>query len=89
MKVVVYNTLRYGTVGYRKTGKEEDWTLDQLLSEIQKANSKSNYYADMAEEGNNIVFTVGDGEDLFFDAEVSIKELLKEISRILDVSYYE
>ena len=88
MKVVVYNTRKYGTSEYRLVGKEYDWTLDQLLAEIQKANCKRSYYAEMVEGKDKVTFLVGDGEDLFFDAEVSLEELLKEISRILDVSYY-
>ena len=88
MKVLVYDTRKYGTADYRLVGKEYNWTLDQLLTEIQKANCKRDYYAEMVEGKDKVTFLVGDGEDLFFDADVSFEELLKEISRILDVSYY-
>ena len=63
MKVLVYDTRKYGMPEYRLEGKEYNWTLDQLLTEIQKANCKRSYYAEMVEGKDKVTFFVGDGED--------------------------
>lgn len=88
MKIVVYDTRKHGMPAYRLVGKEHNWTLDELLAEIKKANCKKTYYAEMVEGRDKVTFLVGDGEDLFFEADVSLEELFKEICRVLDVSYY-
>ena len=88
MKVTIYNTERYGMPDYRMEGVVKEMSLDQLKSEIEKAKENKNCYAQMVQASDRVTISVGDGEDLFFDADIKNKDLNQEIADFLEVTYH-
>ena len=73
---------------YRMEGVVKEMSLDQLKSEIEKAKENKNCYAQMVQASDRVTISVGDGEDLFFDADIKNKDLNQEIADFLEVTYH-
>jgi hypothetical protein len=90
MKVVVYDVRREGYPDYRERGREHDWTLEKLKSQILKAKKscKEESFSELSEIKNGYCsILIMDGENAVLDIDLYIESFAPHIAEFLDLRY--